>query len=178
MPEGASVEEVNRRRIDLRPADALPDARDRFAVTGRLAHRFDTATFRLDQRLYQDSWGLQASTTDLRLMIDLGRSVMFWPHLRLHVQDAVDFWQRAYEAAPGPDGVLGVPAYRTGDRELGSLSTVTAGGGLRLFIGGGPRAPFTVTFAADAISTSYRDTLYIRSRRALFASTTFEAVFE
>ena len=36
-------------------------------------------------------------------MIDLGRSVMFWPHLRLHVQDAVDFWQRAYEAAPGPD---------------------------------------------------------------------------
>ena len=33
VPEGASVYEVNRRRIDLRPADALPEARDRLAIT-------------------------------------------------------------------------------------------------------------------------------------------------
>jgi hypothetical protein len=178
VPAGASIEEVNRRRIDLRPADALPEARDRFAVTARLAHRIDGATFRIDERLYRDSWGMAASTTDIRVLIDLGRRVMFWPHVRLHLQQAVDFWRRAYEAAPGPDGVLGVPAYRTGDRELGGLSTLTTGGGLRFFLGTGLRAPWTLSVAADAIFTRYRETLYITRRRALFASTALEALFD
>jgi hypothetical protein len=179
VPAGASIEEVNRLRIDLRPADALPDARDRFAVTGRLAHRTERTTFRLDQRLYRDSWGLLASTTDARLMIDLGRRLMFWPHGRAHVQDAVDFWQRAYEAAPGPDGMFGVPSFRTGDRELGALHTFTAGGGLRIFLlGDGPSAPLSITIQGDAIFTRYLDALYITQRRALFAASTLEATFD
>jgi hypothetical protein len=178
VPAGASIDEVNRLRIDLRPADALPEARDRFALTGRLAHRFDGATLRADERLYRDSWVLQASTTDLRLMVDLGRRVMLWPHLRLHLQDAVDFWQRAYEAAPGPDGVLGVPAYRTGDRELGSLATLTSGAGLQVLLGDGVRAPWILTISADAIFTRYQDALYLTRRRALFASTSLLAQFD
>ncbi len=179
VPVGASVDEVNRLRLDLRPLDALPDARDRYALTGRLAHRTESTTFRIDQRLYRDSWALAASTTDARWMIDLGRYVMFWPHLRLHLQRAVGFWQRAYEAAPAPDGMFGVPSFRTGDRELGSLRTVTTGGGLRFYIGAaGPRSPVTLTLQGDAIYTRYFDALYITQRRALFASTLIETAFE
>jgi hypothetical protein len=178
VPVGASIDEVNRRRIDLRPADALPEVRDRFALTGRLAHRFDGATLRADERLYRDSWVLQASTTDLRLMVELGRRVIIWPHLRLHLQDAVDFWQRAYEATPGPDGLLGVPAYRTGDRELGSLHTLTSGAGLQVLLGDGVGTDWILSISADAIFTRYLDALYLTRRRALFASTSLQAQFD
>jgi hypothetical protein len=169
---------VNDRRLDLRPADALPRARDRYAATLRLAHRFDGASLRLYQRFYADDWELAASTSDVRLMVDLGTYFMVWPHLRLHGQRAVGFWQRAYEAIPGPDGVLGVPAFRTGDRELGSMYSATAGGGLRLFLGPGPQAPWSISFQSDAIFTRYLDALYVTRRRALFGAFTLDARFE
>src|SRR2546421_2589027 len=79
IPAGASIDEVNRERLDMRPMDALPRARDRYAVTARLAPRFDATTARVDQRLYHDDWGLQASTTDLRVLLDAGRRLTLGP---------------------------------------------------------------------------------------------------
>jgi hypothetical protein len=178
IPVGASTTLVNDKRLDLRPADALPRARNRYAATMRLAHRFDGASLRLYERLYIDDWGLSASTSDGRLMIDLGRYFMFWPHLRLHGQKAVSFWKRAYEAVPGPDGALGVPAFRTGDRELGGLYTATAGAGLRMFLGPGPRAPWSLSLSADGIHTRYLDALYVTTRQAVFGSLTLDAEFD
>lgn len=178
IPAGASTSMVNDRRLDLRPADALPRARDRYATTLRLAHRFDDASLRVYQRLYADDWQLAASTSDARLMIDLGTHFLIWPHLRLHAQRAVSFWQRAYEAVPGPDGMLGVPAFRTGDRELGALYTGTAGGGVRWFLGPGPQAPWSLSFQSDIIYTRYMDALYVTRRRALFGAFTLDAKFE
>jgi hypothetical protein len=175
VPVGASVRTVNEMRLGLRPADRLPDARNRLALTGRLAHRFDTATVRLDQRLYGDNWGLRASTTDARYTVDVGRRISLWPHARLHVQNAVDFWKRAYEAIPGPNDTFGLPPYRTGDRELGGLYTFTAGGGIRFVVNSDLRSPMALVLQADAAYTHYGDALYIISRRSIFTALSFEA---
>jgi hypothetical protein len=69
-------------------------------------------------------------------MIDLGTHFLIWPHLRLHAQRAVNFWQRAYEAVPGPDGMLGVPPrdYKYDDVKPGSpvMAGTILGGKVKL----------------------------------------------
>jgi hypothetical protein len=177
VPAGASVDEVNRLRLDLRPADALPDARDRYAAALRLAHRWESATFRIDERIYKDSWGGLASTTDIRHSIDVGTRLLVWPHLRLHAQRGIDFWQRAYEAAVTADGSVGVPSYRTGDRELGPLLTATVGLGLRWRLSRDGAAPWTLFGQVEGIFTRYFDALYIVGRRAIFSALGIEMGF-
>jgi hypothetical protein len=177
VPAGASIALVNATRLDPRPADALPDARDRFAFTGRLAHRWEAATFRIDERIYRDSWGALASTTDARHTVDVTPRLMVWPHLRLHGQGGVDFWRRTYEASFAPDGSLGVPRFRTGDRELGPLFTVTLGIGLRWRLSADGTSPWVLFFQADGIYTRYFDALYLIDRRALFTAMGIEMEF-
>ncbi len=173
---GATVDEVNLRRLDARPIDQLPAARDRYALTGRLAHRFDHSTLRVDERLYTDSWNLRASTTDLNLYLDAGRRFLLWPHIRFHGQQAISLWQRAYQGVLDPDGnLIGIPRYRTGDRELGSLYTVTLGGGLRFLLTTETRVPWAVTLTVDAARTRFLDALYITKRHTVFTALNLEA---
>ncbi len=178
IPAGASVELVksaNQYSVD----ENVPTARDRFALSGRLAHRWAGTTFRGDQRLYHDSWGLWASTTDVHQYFDLGRRFVLWPHGRAHVQRGVDFWRRAFEQIPGAPGEPpGIPVYRAGDRELGPLYSLTGGLGVRALVSADRHAPWALTFQLDAIYTRYLDALYISQRRALFGSLSFEAGFD
>jgi hypothetical protein len=175
---GASVAQVNALRLDLRPADAVPDARDRYALSGRIAHRFESSTVRADERLYHDSWGMWATTTDARLMLDIGERLLVWPHARLHAQRGIDFWQRAYVAPIAADGTPTIPRYRTGDREDGPLYTWTAGGGARALLIRGRRQSWSLTFEMEGIFSRYLDALYITRRRALFGNLSVEATFD
>jgi len=178
LPAGASVDLV-RSLNEFSVSENVPRRRDRFAFSGRLAHRWDGATFRGDERFYWDSWGLMASTTDVHVYVDLGRRFVVWPHLRGHAQRGVDFWQRVFEEVPASMGSApGIPVYRAGDRELGPLYTLTGGFGLRALLGGDVHNPISVSFQADLIYTRYLDALYITRRRALFGALSFEAGFE
>src|SRR5262249_60625 len=112
---GASIAEVNESRLDQRVAEQLPNKRHRFALSGQIAHRFNGWTVRFQERAYTDSWGLNASTSDFRFLVDVGRRFTLWPHLRFHIQNEVSFWQRAYETVEGPNGTLGLPVLRSGD---------------------------------------------------------------
>jgi hypothetical protein len=175
---GASITEVNALRLDLRPVDALPGARDRYALSGRIAHRFDSSTVRADGRLYHDSWGMWAGTLDARYLLDVSERVLIWPHARFHAQRGIDFWQRAYEAPVAPDGTPTIPRYRTGDRELGPLYTWTAGAGVRAVIIRGRRQSWSLTCEVETIFSRYLDDLYITQRRALFGNLSVEASFD
>src|SRR5262249_25507247 len=73
IPPAASPDQVARERLQAKPAEQLPLGRERYALTGRLAYRFEASTLRVEERVYLDSWGLDASTTDLRWMFDVGR---------------------------------------------------------------------------------------------------------
>lgn len=169
VPAGASPRLVNELRLDERPVERLPTRRDRYALTGRIAARVRRTTLRLDERLYTDTWGLWASTTDARVMVDVGRRWLVWPHLRVHAQSGASFWQRAYEATAQPDGVLAVPLYRTGDRELSQLQTVTGGVGLKVRLSGSTQSPWFLQYQFDAAYTRFPDALYITRRWSLFS---------
>jgi hypothetical protein len=171
VPKGASLVLVDQLRLSARPLEQLPLTRHRFALSGRIAHRFDGATLRVDERLYTDSWGLQASSTDSRAPVDLGSRVELGPHVRFHIQSPVDFWQRAYTMTG-----LVFPALRTGDRELGPLYSITGGGSLR--IGVGPaRDPRSWRIGVDLNGTwtRYLDDLFVTSRLSTIGALSLEA---
>lgn len=174
VPKGASVDYVNANRLSARVLEQLPTARTRYSIAARLAHRWTTTTLRLDERLYTDSWGLRTTTTDAQAFFDVGERVELGPHVRLHAQAPVDFWQRAYVIQNGND----FPAIRTGDRELGPLVNVTGGGSLRVLLGSpGDLRSWVVGFDFGVTSTHYLDDLYITSRLAGIGSLSLEVGF-
>lgn len=171
VPRGASIDVVNSLRVSARPLEQLPLSRSRYALTARLAHRYHLATLRLEERAYADSWLMLATTTDARLLFDVGQRVELGPHLRLHAQTAVDFWQRAYLYGPG----FQYPALRTGDRELGPLVNATAGGTLRLGIGGDANPmSWVLGFDLNGTTTQYLDDLYVTQRISVIGGVTLE----
>jgi hypothetical protein len=173
VPNGASVGWVTANRLPERPAEQLPLARDRYSVSGRIAHRFDSSTLRLDQRFYADSWKMLATSSDARWIFELSRRVHLWPHLRFHAQNAVNFWSRAYVSQSSAGFVL--PEFRTGNRELGPMLAWTGGGGLKFFLGsaGNPKS-LDVAVQLDSTYTRYLDDLYEVSRTSILGALILE----
>jgi hypothetical protein len=168
VSRGASTIYVSEQRIAARPLEQLPLSRDRFALTGRMAYRTESATLRLDERFYGDSWAMIASTTDVHYYVDVSERWTIWPHLRAHVQNGVDFWQRAYTSTGAGD----IPNLRTGDRELGPLTSFGLGGGARIGLGkAGAVEDFVLVIAADGTWTSFADALYVKERFSLLGVT-------
>jgi hypothetical protein len=164
---GLALPTVDAVRNPERILEQLPLSRQRFAIAGRYARRFSSSTLRAEERLYSDSWGLKATTTDMRFIVDAGERVRFWPHVRFHAQTGADFWQLAYVSERTATG-LQVPALRTGDRELGPLFAVTGGGGVRFAVGEAKNWGFT--FNGDVIYTQFLNTLYILQRFGYFGA--------
>ena len=174
IPRAASADLVNADRAQLKPLEQLPLTRERYALTGRLAYRFSSSTLRAEERVYLDSWGQPASTTDVRYLVDVSRRVRLGPHVRFNLQGPVSFWQRAYVTS----GVNDVPALRTGDRELSALTTVTGGGSIRWAVG--PRGDvdaWALGFSLDVAYTDFFDALYIADRTAALGAFTLERNF-
>ncbi len=174
IPRAASAALVAADRSQLKPLEQLPLGRERYALTGRLAYRFASSTLRAEQRVYLDSWGQPASTTDLRYLADVSRRVRLGPHLRFNIQGPVSFWQRAYVTTGNNE----VPALRTGDRELGSLATVTGGGSIRWAVGPhGDVDAWAMSLTADVAYTNFFNALYIGDRLAALSAFTLERNF-
>jgi hypothetical protein len=177
IERGASIAEVNQARLPARISERVPHARNRFAASGRLLHRFDDFTVMLFERVYRDDWGLWASTTDARSIHDLTSRLMLWFGGRFHVQDSVFFWERAYTAELSGNAIH-VPTYRTGDRELSALFAATANVGLRLGVGPGTQPnSSSITLQLDETATEFRDALYLDSRWAHLVMLGAEAEF-
>jgi tetratricopeptide (TPR) repeat protein len=179
VPVGATVDLVNRTRLPVKPLEQLPTERDRFAVGARYNRRIgNSSTLRIEQRFYYDTWGMKATSTDSRYMVDLSRHLRVWPHLRIHGQTDTNFYNLAYSAILDPSGQIVVPLYRTGDRELSQLITTTLGGGARLGLGEPEgEVRYGLTFVADLMYTRYLKTLYVTSRTAVYGSIGFDVEF-
>ena len=173
--EGMPVAEVNRLRLPVRPLEQLPLERYRWATSARFARRVGESTLRLEERLYVDSWGLEATTSDLRWLVDLGTRVRVWPHARFHLQSAATFQKLAYVADVDARGNLALPLHRTGDRELGALVSATLGGGLRVALTGPEdKLQLGVSLSGDTMLTRFFDALYVRDRAAVYGAVGFD----
>jgi Flp pilus assembly protein TadD len=180
VPIGASADEVNKNRLVAKPLEQLPLDRQRFSLAGRFVSRVSgTATLRLEERLYQDTWAIRATTTDVRYLVDLSPRFRVWPHGHVHAQTGASFYQRIYGATLNSDGSATVPKYRTTDRELSPMLGFTAGGGARYALTA-PSGTFQLALfsTADALYNYYINSLYIRSRLGVYGTIGLEADFE
>lgn len=156
-------------RAPERMLEQLPSSRQRYALSGLLAHRYSASTLRFEERIYIDSWGLKATTTNLRLSYDIGTRWRIAPELRFHGQLPVTFWHLAYVTERTADGIK-FPEYRTGDRELGPLGTGSLGLGLRRVMS----KTLALTLNGEVDYTRFLDDLYIKQRIAVFGALTAE----
>jgi hypothetical protein len=175
VPSGLVIDAVNFFREPERPLEQLPTSRKRFAIALSVAHRFADATLRGSERLYIDTWGTKATTTDARFMYDIIKELRVWPHVRFHAQTAANFYELAYVVERTADGVK-IPAIRTGDRELGPMISVTGGGGIRWDFGS--RRNLGLTFNGDVVYTRFLNHLFVKERVGLFGALGFDAEFE
>jgi hypothetical protein len=171
VPVGASLAEVNQLRGAASVIEALPLSRQRYALTARLAHHFREAVGRLESRIYDDSWAVKGFMSDGHLLFSVAPRWTLGPHLRYYVQSASSFWKLAYVG-----DATSVPTYRTGDRELGPLMNLTAGGSARWAIGPKSRMDaWILGLSFDATYTGFFDDLYITHRTSALASLSIEA---
>lgn len=174
VPLGATRQVVTANRLEIMPFEQVPeDGRNRFAVFGRVAHRFETSTLRVDERLYMDDWGLKATTTDLRFFYDISELFRVGAHGRFHFQSGVDFWQRAYTATLTPTGWQ-LPKYRTGDKENGPMFGATFGLNARYQLS----EAFSASVQVEGIYSQYLDHLYLFDRLGVFTSTNIDMEFD
>ncbi len=178
IPTGATVDLVNRYRLPFRPLEQLPTERDRYAIAARFAKRLGTTTLRLEQRFYNDTWSIKASTTDARYVMDLSRYFRVWPHLRVHAQTAANFYQLAYSAQVDNSGIT-LPLYRSSDRELSPLVTITGGGGTHIALTGPEsKTQFGISVQGDAMYTRFFNALFVTQRTAVYGSVILDAEFD
>lgn len=172
---GLVIDAVNFFREPERPLEQLPVTRKRFAGAFQIAHRFSSATIRASERIYFDTWGTKATTTDAKFYYDIVKEFRIWPHARFHAQTAANFYQLAYVAERTADGVK-IPLLRTGDRELGPLIGVTGGLGMRYEFG--ERRAYGLMLNGDVVYTRFLDHLFVKERLGYFGALTFDAEFE
>lgn len=173
---GVGYDQVNLARLNVRAREVVPRERDRVALGARINHRFTNGTIRAEERAYLDSWGIVASTTDVRYLHDLGDHLRVWPHLRYHIQSGTSFYELAYPAITDP--VLVLPQYRTGDRELSPMMTISAGGGARIALTSEKATTqFALILAGEVMYSRYFKSLFIKSRTAVYGTLGLEVEF-
>jgi len=179
VPNGATIDLVNRFREPLRPLEQLPTERDRYAFGFRLNKRIGNSTLRLEQRFYFDTWLQKASTTDIRYMVDLTRRLRLWPHVRIHAQTAANFYRLAYDSlSAGQNQLTTVFTYRSSDRELSPMVSGTLGGGIRIALGsleGDVR--YGLSFVGDLLYSRYFKALFLTARTGVYGTVAFDAEF-
>jgi hypothetical protein len=176
IPRGATPDLVNSTfngvplRLPDAPLEQVPDHRERFALLGRLAHRFERATLRVDERLYGDTWGLKASTTDARWFYDVTKSFRLQAHARFHIQTGASFWKRVYvKEQDGPS-----PTYRTLDRDLSPMFATTGGLGFRWQA----TDVIALNLLAEGTYTQFLDAIYVYDQFGFLSASTLEFTFE
>jgi len=99
--------------------------------------------------------------------------------VRAHFQTAANFYKRVPRASVNSDGTIDLPAYRTTDRELGTLLGITAGGGTRFSLSReGAKLQYGINASIDAMYTRYFSALFIQQRLAIYGSVGFDVEFE
>jgi len=153
------LDSFDRYRLPERPPEEVPDRRVRGSLFARGLRWLGRAgAGRVDYRFYADSWGLTAHTVEVGLSTPLGHQLTAELRDRVHLQTAVDFWQRVYRV----DGAGMIPRYRTLDRELGAYVANTAAAGASYRRGG-----FAAYLELAAMYSRFSDFLLLDHRLAL-----------
>jgi hypothetical protein len=100
--------------------------------------------------------------------------------VRLNAQTGANFYQLAYSVVTNPETAqVTLPLYRSDDRELSPLITLTGGGGARIALTSSEsKTQWGLNLSGDIMYTKYFDTLFITFRTAVYGALGIDAEFE
>lgn len=81
----------------------------------------------LSYRLYQDDWGIQSHTGDLRYRHQVTKRQYLEPHIRLYRQSEADFYQRKLSVDEGLNPILPESGFASSDYRLDAMTSSTLG---------------------------------------------------
>lgn len=94
--------------------EVLPRERERVALATRYKHAlFDDEAIEVGYRYYDDDWGIQAHTVELRYFTHAGERLLVEPNYRYYDQTGADYFATAF---------TGMPAFLTSDSDLGDFT--------------------------------------------------------
>ncbi len=109
--------------------DSRPDSRLRTSLFGKVVHQLQGTknSIHLSYRLYQDDWGIQSHTGDLRYRHQVTKRQYLEPHIRLYRQSEADFYQRKLSVDEGLNPILPESGFASSDYRLDAMTSSTLG---------------------------------------------------
>ncbi|MFK7855850.1 MAG: DUF3570 domain-containing protein [Granulosicoccus sp.] len=109
--------------------DSRPQSRLRTSALAKVVHqlRGSKNSVHLSYRLYQDDWGVQSHTADLRYRHQLTKRQYLEPHARLYRQTQADFYQRKLSVDEGLNPILPEDGFASSDYRLDAMTSATLG---------------------------------------------------
>ncbi len=104
--------------------ESVPDTRRRDALSIRYKHALNEDVIQLGYGLYQDDWGIDSSTLELRYIYAVSEMITLEPHYRFYTQTAADFFAQTFESSDD---------FMTSDPDLGAFDTHSTGLLMRFF---------------------------------------------
>ncbi len=108
--------------------ESRPDSRDRTVLFFKTVHHLEEDVIHFSYRYYDDDWGINSHTFDLRYRYELEDSYL-QPHVRFYSQDAADFYRHNLKLGTDVDAVSGQASinYASHDYRLAKSETTTVG---------------------------------------------------
>lgn len=146
--------------------DSRPESRLRTSVLGKLVHQLQGTrnSMHLSYRLYQDDWGVQSHTADLRYRHQLSRRQYLEPHVRLYRQTQADFYQRKLAVDEGLNPVFPDNGFASSDYRLDAMTSATLG--MKYGIAVTSNADFRIR--AEYLDQSFSTADYDKNRAIIF----------
>lgn len=100
-----------------------PDTRLRDIIYWKTAHHLTEDVINIAYRYYQDDWGINSHTVDLKYRYELANKNFLQPHIRYYSQTAADFYRHSLLASE----IGNLPEFASADLRLAEFDTVTFG---------------------------------------------------
>jgi Protein of unknown function (DUF3570) len=103
--------------------ESRPDSRQRHILYWKTAHHLTEDVINIAYRYYQDDWGINSHTVDLKYRYELSDKNFLQPHIRFYSQSAADFYRHSLLASETNN----LPEFASPDLRLAEFNTVTVG---------------------------------------------------
>lgn len=104
--------------------ESRPDNRQRHILYWKTAHHLTADVINVAYRYYQDDWGINSHTIDLKYRYELSNKNFLQPHIRYYSQTAADFYRHSLLDTEISGGL---PEFASPDLRLAEFNTVTFG---------------------------------------------------
>ncbi|MFK8082276.1 MAG: DUF3570 domain-containing protein [Granulosicoccus sp.] len=139
--------------------ESRPESRQRTSAYAKLVHQIKNTrhAVHLGYRLYQDDWGIQSNTLDVKYRHQLTPRHYLEPHFRFYTQTAADFYQRKLDVDEVQRVILPADGFASADYRLDAMNSMTIGAKYGYSLTPGTKIRFRLAYLQQRYKTAVFD---------------------